>query len=101
MINKKGQTGVGFTKDFTVELVGLVIVLVLGVLIVTQLASTSIIKTNNQSKAVTGNFTAGAAQFAGQLPTVFILLGILLVVVVAVIAIRLFSGSGREGGFGG
>ena len=98
--NKRGEVvGVDFAKTFLIGLVGLVIVGILAYIIVTQLGNTSVVNGSNTTKAIVNNFSTGISQLFSQMPTIFVLLGIVLVVIVAVIAIRVFGGS--SGGLAG
>jgi len=53
----------------------------------------------NDSQNVIGNVTSGTTSLAGKFPTVFILLGVVLIIAAVVVILKLFGMGGKSGKF--
>lgn len=90
------MSGISEVKKLVVGIAGIA-VLLLGILLIFgnlsgNLGFTANSQGYNDSQHVIDNVTSGTTSLAGKFPTVFILLGVLLILVVVFLVIKMFMG---------
>lgn len=102
-MNKRGILGLDTVKAVILSLLVIAVVAIAVFLALTSLQNANIFTAGstaaNQTNAIIGNVTTGTASFFGQVPTFFVLLGV--VVLILIIAIVIVAVSRFGGGVGG
>lgn len=104
MKNKSGILGLETTKVVIVSLLSLAVITIAVFLALVSLRDAGIFTAasleDNQTDNIISNITTGSTNFFKQIPTVFTLLGvvlIILVIAIVIVAISRFGGGGGRG----
>lgn len=100
-MSKRGQFGLDSVRPVATTLIGVGLVLLIAILVFSTIDSSSLFTAGslgaNASSNLLANYSAGVDNFVDNIPTIFLVLGILVVILVLVVLVR--SVSGRQ--FGG
>lgn len=96
--DKRGVAGLGLAKGFVIGILSIAVIIML-VLIVLGALNTQAIKdqTNNGSTYVVGNITQGILGLVSQFPTLFTILGVVMLVLLIVVIIVVMNRLGGSG----
>ncbi len=101
--NKKGMLGLDLAKETMLMMVVLVAIAVVGLLVVINLRDSGIFTTNSQSyndtSNIANNYSAGIQNFFKNVPTIFTIL--FVVVLVSILAVVIYTVSRFGGGASG
>jgi hypothetical protein len=107
MKNKKGQLGgLNLTKNAILIMVVIVAIAIVGILVATQLRDSGIFTANtleyNQTQSIANNYSEGVTDFFGNVPTLFTILFVVVLVgflaLVIYVITRFGGGGGRSSG---
>ena len=102
--SKKGVLGLDTVKAVVLSLLTLAVIAIAVFLALTSLQNSSIFTAGsaaqNNTNFIINNVTGGVTQFFNQVPTFFVLLGVvvlILIIAIVIVAVSRFGGSGMRG----